>query len=99
MPRVKYIYGIKHPDGSALVYVGQTYHPRQRYKEHLRGPLKVDEWMRDLCAQGIEPEMVILDKRVRLYNELERELIAAAHSQNESLLNDKGVPSAQTAAS
>jgi hypothetical protein len=89
MARVKYLYGIQDCAKSILVYVGQTFHPRQRFKEHLRGPLEVDAWMRDQISSGNMPELVVLDRATRDYNTRERELIAQARRQNEFILNRK----------
>lgn len=91
MPRVKYLYGIQDCATSALVYIGQTFHPKQRYKEHLRGPLEVDAWMRAQISQGSTPQLIVLDRCAREYNARERELIREAQRQNSFILNKKGV--------
>jgi hypothetical protein len=87
MKRLKYLYALRHPHQSEPAYIGQTYHPRQRYKEHLRGPLDVDKWIREMMAQGIEIVMDILDCKRVGYNKRERELIDA--SKSPVLLNRK----------
>jgi hypothetical protein len=92
MARVKYLYGIVDVTSSALVYVGQTFHPRQRYREHLRGKLSVDQWIREQHSQGKKPEMTIIDRRCSRVNDRERELIALASKQSNFILNRKGVP-------
>lgn len=88
---MKYLYGIKDPVTEDVVYVGQTYHPRQRYREHLRGKLEVDHWMRASIKRGRHPEMIIIDRRRKNVNRRERELIALANKQSSSLLNRLGL--------
>lgn len=85
MGRLKYLYCIIEPKTQQVVYVGQTYHPKQRYREHLRGPLKVDEWMREVVACGSSPELIIAGRTRTRANEMERELIQHYEPQ----LNEK----------
>jgi len=73
--RLKYLYAILCPDTKETKYVGQTFHPQQRLKEHIRGPLEVDKWIRSLIEQGQKPLLVILDRKRKEYNLRERQLI------------------------
>jgi predicted GIY-YIG superfamily endonuclease len=91
MSRVKFLYGILDPVTMITMYVGQTYHPQQRFREHIRGPLEVDDWMRQRISEGQSPVMTILDKRKRGANTRELQLISKAKKQNAFLLNKKGV--------
>jgi hypothetical protein len=87
MKRIKYLYRIKDPVTNEVKYVGQTFHPRQRYREHLRGKLEVEDWMRAVVKEGRHPEMFIIDRKRMNVNRRERELITLARKQNASLLN------------
>lgn len=89
MYRLKYLYAIKDPRSDKTVYVGQTYHPRQRMREHVRGKLDVDYWIRNMISQGLEPQMEIIDKKRTHVNRRERELIALAKRQVSFFLNRK----------
>ena len=89
--RLKYLYALRHPDMSEPVYIGQTYHPRQRYREHLRGTLTVDIWIREMIDQGVEIVMDILDRRRLDPNKRERQLIDA-YKNNAPLFFNRKIP-------
>lgn len=91
MKRLKYLYALKDRRTGEIKYIGQTYHPRQRYREHLRGKLEVDHWMRAMVKRGHPPELQIIDRKRVGFNRRERELIASAKQQNRSILNRLGV--------
>lgn len=78
MKRLKYLYGITCPVTNEIQYIGQTYHPKQRYREHLRGNQKVDFWMREMINQGHKPDLIILDRKRKNVNQRERILIIEA---------------------
>lgn len=63
-----YLYGLVDPRTDLLRYVGKTYSPKQRLKQHLKdGRLRPNRchrsgWVRSLLNAGVEPEMVILEE-------------------------------------
>lgn len=89
MKRLKYLYAIKDPRTDETVYVGQTFHPQQRMKEHIRGKLDVDHWIREMHAKGLEPIMEIIERKRVGFNRRERQLIDAAKRQASFFLNRK----------
>lgn len=60
------IYGLA--DQGVIRYVGQTKHPRRRYKAHINRCKDFEyhscRWIRTVLAQGREPEMVVLEDNV-----------------------------------
>lgn len=60
-----YIYGLKDPRTGEIRYVGKSVHPRERYKQHVKGGesnLHKGRWIADLRRAGLKPEMIILEE-------------------------------------
>lgn len=63
-----YIYGLFDPVNFEIKYIGQSIHPRQRYKEHIRSGMnfksqnKKDIWIRNLGINKLLPTMGIIEK-------------------------------------
>lgn len=84
MGETVYIYGLHAPDDYTVMYVGSTLNPSARLSQHVSQPANVFEpvsqyhnskkrkWIDDLLADGLRPEMVILEECTAL-NRDERE--------------------------
>ena len=94
MSDVTYIYGLFDPRDDSCCYVGKSNHPKKRLGQHIReaqaeqnGNLK-GQWIRELLAEGLEPELQILtDAPQEDWQEAEKELIAHFRQAGEFLLN------------
>lgn len=57
-----YVYGLVDPRTHRVRYVGKAKHPRSRLSNHQScGASLVASWIADLSANGLRPELVILD--------------------------------------
>lgn len=62
------VYALSHPINKTICYVGITSGPLSvRYKNHIQSSLRGGttpkaEWIRNLSAQGLKPEIIILEK-------------------------------------
>jgi hypothetical protein len=63
-----YIYGLRHPDGGDVRYVGRTRDPKQRLKFHWTDRRysnrlqKKADWLRSLDSEGCRPVIEVLDE-------------------------------------
>lgn len=61
-----YLYGLRDPRHEGLRYIGKAKEPRARLSVHIsdakkgRGNPRVGAWIRELLAQDVRPEMVVL---------------------------------------
>ncbi len=62
----QYIYGLIDPRTAGLRYVGRTYRPPRRLRDHLREAasgrrLHRCNWIRQLASAGLEPEWLVIE--------------------------------------
>lgn len=57
-----FIYALCEPDDELTArYIGQTPNPKERFRQHIKSPLKsTREWIESLAAAGKQPVMVLL---------------------------------------
>ena len=83
-----FLYYLADPRNGLPVYVGRTFNPRQRYKQHLKTiidiPEKKDVWLKKLHSEGVELKMVVFAESASL------EESQAAESYIASALIKKG---------
>lgn len=78
-----FIYALIDPRDKAVRYVGCTLDMRQRYSAHLsaleqsEGNRRRCEWVRELRALNLRPEMLLLDQKIG---------IAAAHISEQAIV-------------
>lgn len=59
------VYGLRDPRTGKVCYVGQTRDLEMRYAQHVRGELynkEKNEWLLELRALGLKPELVVFHK-------------------------------------
>ena len=98
--KICYVYVLKDPDTSEVMYVGQSINPEQRYKSH-KGTLCSDTtrkaaWVRSLRVQNKEPAFEVIDKTTDdKIDDLEMAWIWYYALQNERLVNGAVYPPAK----
>lgn len=84
------IYGLYDPRTGALRYIGKANDATKRLKSHLRDASRRDtpvyRWLRKLRADGLAPQMLVLEA-AKDWREAERRLIALSRARGDSLLN------------
>lgn len=79
-----YIYALIDPRDRAVRYVGCTVDPKKRYYAHLAAQMMAEgnrawcDWVDELRALRLRPEMVVLDTRIG---------IRAAHISEQAIVN------------
>lgn len=94
-----YIYALVEPTSREIRYIGASLHPATRLKEHvhcatsktMRRRSSTGDWIRELAASGLSPEMMILEKfiarSVQSKNDIEAEWIWHFRDMDVPLLN------------
>jgi hypothetical protein len=89
-PQLSYIYGLKDPRDGLVYYVGKSNDPDTRLIQHLEkrsNPHKI-AWIESLEAEGLTPELVILETVDRAnWKESERYWIALGREEGWPLTN------------
>ena len=90
--RLHYIYALADPHTKQIHYVGCTVTPLTRYQNHLTNNAnKVKKaWIRGLKAQGVTPDLLLLDKIVGRSEARKRETewIQTLIAEGKPLTND-----------
>lgn len=86
------IYGLLHPVTRELRYIGKANDATERLKTHIRDARRrrspVLDWIRGLIAQGLQPEVMVIQTCEREeWPDLERGYIATARHIGYNLLN------------
>lgn len=90
-PRPAYIYGLKDPRDGQIHYVGKADDPERRKQQHIEdistNSARV-EWINGLLDNGLEPDVVILEKTSsKEWREAEVYWIALGHEEGWPLVN------------
>lgn len=86
-----YIYALVDPRDDAVRYVGATTNPKKRYAEHMyennRREIYKHRWVTKLRADGLRPQMIILEENPIDWAEAERRWIAHYRAAGARLTN------------
>lgn len=85
------IYGLADPRTGEVRYIGKANNPERRLKGHKREASRrrtpLYDWMRKLAAEGISPQLLIIEADCVDWQEAERRLIAEARARGDRILN------------
>lgn len=91
--RAAYIYGLLDPRTNALRYVGKSCDPILRHRSHIAYGRKrirkgvMNQWIKDLADQKLEPELVLIEKIEGDWKEREIYWIHRLREEGYPLLN------------